>query len=111
MKEINTEIGIRNLFAMNLKRFRNDLKMSQLELAAVTGISHNFINNIENERKWPSVKTIAKLVRALNVEPYHFFMPEAKWNIDGADFFKKELSDSIALVVKEQCDRYIKSEP
>jgi len=110
MKDINTEISIRNLFAMNLKRFRNNLKLSQLELAAISGISHNFINNIENERKWPSVKTMAKLVEALNVEPYHFFMPETKWKINGADFFKKELSDSIALLVEEQCDRYIKKE-
>ena len=106
----NIEIIIRNTFAMNLKRFRGNLKMSQMDLAAITGISHNFINNIENERKWPSVKTIAKLAKAFNVEPYHFFLPETKWSISGADFFKKELSESIAFVVKEQCDRYIKNE-
>jgi len=110
MKDSNIEINIRNIFAMNLKRFRNDLKLSQLELAAITGISHNFINNIENERKWPSVKTIAKLVKAFSVEPYHFFLPETKWKINGAELFKRELSDSISLAVKEQCDRYIENE-
>jgi len=55
------KISIRNLFSKNLKRLRNGANLSQLDLAAITGLSHNYINDLEHEKKWPSDKTISKL--------------------------------------------------
>ena len=107
MKEDDTGINIKFLFAKNLRRLRNDMNMSQLDLAAITGLSHNYINDIEHEKKWPSYKTIAILAKALKTEPHQFLLAETKWNIKEADLFKEELSGSIAMIVKEHCDRYI----
>ncbi|MDR2941408.1 MAG: helix-turn-helix domain-containing protein [Treponema sp.] len=42
---------IRNLVCRNIKRLRELNKLSQLDLSAKTGLSHNFINDIENCKK------------------------------------------------------------
>jgi len=102
----DNEIYIRYLFAKNLKKFREDIHMSQMELAAITDLSHNFINDIEHEKKWPSAGTFAKLVKVFKTEPHCFFLPELKLNIKDTDIFKAELANSIALAVNEKIDRH-----
>jgi len=99
---------VRNLFAKNLKRFRELLKISQMDLAAVSGLAHNFINDIENEKKFVSDETIAKLARALKVEPYKFFLPVTKLNTQGEDIIAEDFSESIGVIVKEYCSSYFK---
>ena len=99
---------IRNLFAKNLKRYRELSKTSQLDLAAASGLAHNFINDIENEKKFVSDETIAKLARALDVEPYKFFLPSAKLSVQGEDIIVEDFSESIGVVIKEYCNSYFK---
>jgi transcriptional regulator with XRE-family HTH domain len=101
-------IYVRNLFAKNLKRFRDLLKISQMDLAAASGLAHNFINDIENEKKFVSDETIAKLAKALKVEPYKFFLPGAKVNTQGEDIIAEDFSDSIGKMIKEYCNVYFK---
>ena len=101
------DINIRKIVARNLKQFRSDLNMSQLDLSNVTGLSHNFINNIEHEKKWPSDETITKLAKALKKESYQFFMPETKLYINRTEVLIEELSDSIAFLVREKCENFI----
>ena len=103
----NNKFSIRYFLARSLKQFRKDLNLSQLELANIAGLTHNYINDIEHEKKWPSAETISKLAEALQKEPYQLFMPERKWYLSEADFFREELSESITVMVKEKCDRYI----
>ena len=107
MKDDSIEINVRKLLSKNIKRYRLDLHMSQMDLSDNTGLAHNFINEIEQERKWPSSSSIEKLAKALKKEPYQLLVPETKWGMNGTDIFLEELSDSIATVVKEKCDRYI----
>ncbi|MCL2831766.1 MAG: helix-turn-helix domain-containing protein [Treponema sp.] len=97
---------IRSLFAKNLKRMRSDRHLSQMELSKIVDISPNFINDIENEKKWPSITTISKLVKALGIEPYRLFAPEPMIKIDNQAIFKTELSDLIAAMVSERVARY-----
>jgi transcriptional regulator with XRE-family HTH domain len=99
-------VYVRNLFAKNLKRFRDLLKISQLDLAVVSGLAHNFINDIENEKKFVSDETIAKLSKALKVEPYKFFLPIAKLNTQGEAIIAEDFSESIGLMIKEYCSNY-----
>jgi transcriptional regulator with XRE-family HTH domain len=101
-------VYIRNLFAKNLKRFREILKISQLDLADASGLAHNFINDIENEKKFVSDETIAKLSKALKVEPYKFFLPVAKVNTQGEDIFAEDFSESISTMIKEYCSSYFR---
>ena len=84
--------------------------LSQLSLAAATGLTHNFINDIENGKKWVSAETIAKLSIALKAEPYQFFICETKWNNSGAEIFSlylDDFSESIEKVTAEYRSRYL----
>ncbi|MDR1506761.1 MAG: helix-turn-helix domain-containing protein [Treponema sp.] len=65
---------IRELFSKNLKLFRSKQGLSQLALSSRAGLAHNFVNDIENGKKWVSPDTIAKLAEVLDVEPSDFFM-------------------------------------
>ena len=111
MKE--NEINIRGLFSRNLKRLRNIANYSQLTLANEAGLTHNFINDIENGKKWVSAETIAKLATALRAEPYQFFISDSKWNEQGAEIFSlylDDFSDSFSKIVSEYRSRYLPGE-
>jgi len=103
-------MNIRGLFSRNLRRLRTVANMSQLTLAENAGLTHNFINDIENGKKWVSAETIGKLAFALKAEPYQFFISESKWNDQGAEIFSlylEDFTDSIAKVVKDYRYRYL----
>jgi len=101
------EIYIRNIFARNLRRLRGDRNLSQVDLASLSKLSPNYINEIENEKKWPSIETMAKLIKALSIEPFLLFKPEMMLKISDPEIFKMELSSSINVIVNEKVDRYV----
>jgi transcriptional regulator with XRE-family HTH domain len=110
IQENNNGINIRSLFSKNLKRLRAVANISQLTLATEAGLTHNFINDIENGKKWVSAETIAKLACALKAEPYQFFLSELKWNNQGAEIFSLYLdnfSDSCQKMINEYRERYL----
>jgi transcriptional regulator with XRE-family HTH domain len=111
MDETIDEIYVRNLFAKNLKRLRLNRKMSQLDLADATKLSHNFINDIENSKKFVSDETIVKFVKVLKVEPFRFFLPEEKLNARREDIIFEDFSESVGMIVKEHCNSYFKGDP
>ena len=109
----NNAIDIQTLFSKNLKRLRAAASVSQLTLASQAGLTHNFINDIENGKKWVSAKTIGKLATALRAEPYQFFLSESFWNDQGAEIFSTYLNDfteSFEKMVKDYRQRYISNE-
>lgn len=55
--------SLRKLF----KRRRNELKMKQTEVAEKADISNNFYSNIERGQTKPSVDTVIKICKALNL--------------------------------------------
>jgi transcriptional regulator with XRE-family HTH domain len=71
-----TDREIRELFSKNLKRIRGSQGISQFHLANMVGLTHTFINDIENCKKWVSPETFSLLCNALKVEPLHFFLSE-----------------------------------
>ena len=103
------ETYIRNLISRNLKRIRGDRRMSQMELAAIANLSCNFINEIENEKKSPSIESIAKLVKALGVEPFLLFAPEIMFKTSNAEMIKAELNSLNITVadINTRINRYI----
>jgi hypothetical protein len=46
------EEEIRKILSKNLRTYRNNLGLSQMDLAAKAGIATNFLNDIENGKKW-----------------------------------------------------------
>ncbi|MCL2319215.1 MAG: helix-turn-helix domain-containing protein [Treponema sp.] len=110
MKETMQGINIRSLFSRNLKRLRTMANLSQMNLAANAGLTHNFINDIENGKKWVSPETIAKLATALRAEPYQFFLADPKWNNQGAEIFSlylNDFQDSFEKMVDDYRNRFI----
>jgi len=103
--EIN-EIYIYRLISSNMKRLRVLHNMSQLSLAQNTGLTHNFINDIENCKKGVSAKTLAKLSVALNAEPHQFFLPEGMANNE-VSVYVKDFNDSLQKMVNELTQQYL----
>jgi transcriptional regulator with XRE-family HTH domain len=94
------------LISSNIKRLRSINNMSQLTLALNTGLTHNFINDIENCKKGVSAKTLAKLSMALNAEPYQFLLPDGMANNEVISYVK-DFNDSLQKVVSELTQQYI----
>jgi transcriptional regulator with XRE-family HTH domain len=96
---------IRLIFSRNLKRLRERAKLSQIELAMESGITHNFINDIEHAKRGVSLETIEKLAQALKVSPHTFF-------IEDKDALEKYLSpypehiDSLIRAVEDFRSHY-----
>jgi len=97
------------LISSNVKRLRSLQNISQLNLAVITGLTHNFINDIENCKKGVSAKTLAKLSIALGVEPYQFFLPEGMINNE-VMIYVKDFNDSLQKVVSDLTQQYITGE-
>ena len=76
---------IQRILLTNIKKYRSRLNYSQMKLAELCGVSTSFIGEIEIGRKYPSAKTLEKIVKALEVQPYKLFM-----DIDDVDEFNKE---------------------
>lgn len=105
--------NIRTLFSNNLRRLRSLQNISQLSLANRAGLTHNFINDIENCKKWVSPQTIAKLAAVLNVEAYQFFLPETRASEPMDSFFSvylDDFSDSLQKMVGELKRRYLQDD-
>ena len=67
---------LRTVFITNLKRYRKEIKFSQMTLAERCGTSTSYIGEIEIGKKFPSVEMIQKIAEALNIQPYKLFMEE-----------------------------------
>ncbi len=101
---------IQRLFGSNLKRLRTRYGLSQLRLATEIGMTHNFINDIENGKKWVSSQTIAKLAQRLHVKPSDFFMSDISVDQREAEFittYIDDISQSVLKAVTETKSRYI----
>jgi len=100
------EQHIYKLISGNIKRIRSLQNISQLNLALKTGLTHNFINDIENCKKGVSARTLAKLSTALDVEPYQFFLPrEMADNVVSS--YVRDFNDSLQKIVSDLSQQYL----
>ena len=58
---------------MNVKERREELDISQKELAEKVGISQSFLCDIEQGRSKPSIDTALKTAEALNIDDIKLF--------------------------------------
>jgi transcriptional regulator with XRE-family HTH domain len=62
------------MFIMNLKSIRDKQKLTQEQLADLSGVDQSTISALETERmKSPSWQIVAKLAKALGVAPEKLF--------------------------------------
>jgi transcriptional regulator with XRE-family HTH domain len=62
-------MGLRTIFARNLKARRLERGLSQEELAQEAGLDRSYVSLLENERYSVSLDTLEKLAAVLKVEP------------------------------------------
>lgn len=61
---------------MNIKERREELGLTQKELAEKAGITQSFLCDIEQGRSKPSIDTAVKIADALNISDIKFFETE-----------------------------------
>ena len=59
--------------ATRIQEERLARKLSQIELALEAGISQGYLAMVESHQKIPTITTIFKLAKALNINPSDFF--------------------------------------
>ena len=67
-------MGIREIFAANLRRLRLGRKLSQEELAYEAQIDRTYVSALERCLYSASLDTIENLAKALGVEPYELLI-------------------------------------
>ncbi len=63
------------IFRNNLKYYRNKKDFTQDKLSEITGISSDYLSEIERGKKTPSFKRMLLIAKALDIEVYKLFRP------------------------------------
>ena len=71
---------VREVLAANIKKYREALGVSQMQLAEKADISTSLVASIETCTKFPSSTSLNKLCKAFNVEIHHLFLPASDSN-------------------------------
>ena len=78
---------VRLLLASNMKRFREILGISQMDLAEKVGCSPTLIGKIETIKRFPSADNINRIAKALKIAPADLFV-----NADASEAVKTTTS-------------------
>lgn len=106
---MSTTPDIPKLLGESLRLLRKRNGLSQLDLSGKTGLSHTFINNIENGKKWVSSETLAILCEALHARPADFFNEsDAKPENGPSDYRIRDSHARMLLELDEFIARYKK---
>lgn len=71
-------MGIRAIFADNLRRLRAEKGVSQEELAHRAKIDRTYISYIENQRYAVSIEVLGRLAKGLGVYPSELLLTKAQ---------------------------------
>ena len=56
----------------NIKKYRLEKGLTQEKLSELTGISTDYLSEIERGKRTPSIKRFVLIAEALDIEPYKF---------------------------------------
>ena len=69
-------MDIKEIFSKNLKKYRNELGLSQEKFAEKAKLHRTYISAVESKRRSISLDNIQKISEALGVEIYKLFLSE-----------------------------------
>ena len=72
----------RNIFGEELKKIRENLKLTQSQLSSLAGISAAYISYLENGKKQPTDRVITKLCGALDIPENRLLIKIGKMKMD-----------------------------
>ena len=87
---------VKKMFGKRLKIIRNELKISQIEMAKALNISIKGYWNYENDEREPKLEILKRIVEKFNINP-HWLLTG-----DGEIFFKNEESLNNTYFYKEK---------
>ena len=64
---------LRKVLASNMKQFRRELSLTQAKLAENIDITDNYIALIESCRRFPSIKMLERIAKALHKDTLELF--------------------------------------
>ena len=67
-------MDIIKIFGANIKKYRNELGLSQEELAEKSGLHRTYISSIERFQRNVSLENVQRIADALNVEVHLLFI-------------------------------------
>lgn len=75
--EIHNDEYYYTIIRKNIKRFRRQKKLTQQNLADMTGMSREYICDVENERrnKHLTIAVLGRIADAMKIEIAEFFKP------------------------------------
>lgn len=89
---------IRVNLVRNVKRMREILGISQMELAGRANLSSGYIGEIEMGRKFPTPEVLERIATALETKPFRLIMGEG-------DVAEEELFYAAADTIRERLNR------
>ena len=72
---------LRQIFKDNVKYYRKQLRLSQEKLAELSGLSTNYIGEIERTNRKVTIDTIEKVANGFNIDPSLLLTTRKKWFI------------------------------
>lgn len=69
-------MNLRDVFIRNLKYYRKQKRLRQIDLAIELDKNPNYINSIENSKYFPSPETIEQIAHILQIDPMQLFNKE-----------------------------------
>lgn len=78
--EVRYIMSLKDVFKENVKYYRKQLKLTQESLAKLSGVSTNYIGEIERTGRKATLETIEKVANGLNIDPSLLLVPRKKDN-------------------------------
>jgi transcriptional regulator with XRE-family HTH domain len=102
-------MNLREIFILNLKKFRKTENLSQMKLAERCDTAASYIGETEIGRKFPSVEMIEKIAGALNVEAYRLFIDETQDNANETPDYLAVLPIRVRLDLAERLEDVVRA--
>ena len=78
--EVRYIMNLKDVFKENVKYYRKQLNLTQESLAKLSGVSTNYIGEIERTGRKATLETIEKVANGLNIDPSLLLVSRKKDN-------------------------------
>jgi transcriptional regulator with XRE-family HTH domain len=104
-----TEKELQEIFSDNIKKFRMRLNLTQRELAKRTGVSINFVNDLEAKKKWASSVTMIKFANTFGIQVYELLKPPETIP-DNLNSIIRNFTEDTHAALEQACRTYMRNE-
>lgn len=71
----NTAKKISQRLSKNIKLYRKNAGLTQVQLGLAAGLGEDYLAHIEQEKNFPSIKALCKIADILNIDPVELLKP------------------------------------